>query len=80
MLSTNATEEVVVNPEDEIKNFKQTEYMSGIRNSEVLWKKALRNGGANSEVRLKEVIIEGLRESVRFSMRAYLRTRRVTTT
>lgn len=48
--------------------------MTPVRYSELLWDKTCRRGVIYEEALLEEVFVEGLHESVRSSMRIYLRS------
>lgn len=67
-----ASDDAISGVDAEVTNFKQPEKMSVERFSEVLWEKALRCGPLYDESSLKGVFIEGLNESICFSMGTYL--------
>lgn len=71
MLTTYAIDDVIAEAEAEITNFKQPEYMSVVRSSEVIREKALCCGHVHGDASSKRVFKERMHESVSFSMKNY---------
>lgn len=71
LLLTKVIKDVIAEAEAKIMNFKEPEYTSAVRYSEVLSEKALRRRYVYKEGRLKGFFTEWLHDSVRFSMQTY---------
>lgn len=71
LLANYPTDDFMAETEVDMANFKQPEGMFSVPYSQVLLEKALHCGHLYDELRLKEVFVEGLHDSIRFLIRPY---------
>lgn len=73
ILETYTTDDIIAEAEREVMNHRRPDDMFAILFSEALWEKALQCGRVHEESGPKVVFMEGLHNSIGFSMNIYQR-------